>query len=228
MSWYLFFKAILWFELIVRQEYYSVSRLLEDTLWITIVSHVAYGAVTMWEHFQSNNERVESFNRTLNEMLRRKIQKDLTDLHLQLPACSMACWGVVHEPAGVSPNLLILSRKLEVPLDVVTERSPDTLPLKAEYALAVQKRMASAYDLARRHLNKVSVRQKRNNDKQLTGRPSLLVILFGYITFRGRRGETPNLTVFGKDPMLSDVVGAPYAEEPKDQAQGCFSNRVKP
>lgn len=117
---------------------------------------------------------------------------------------------------------------MEVPLDVVTERSPDTLPLKAEYALAVQKRMASAYDLARRHLNKVSVRQKRNNDKQLTGRPSLLVILFGYITFRGRRGETPNLTVFGKDPMLSDVVGAPYAEEPKDQAQGCFSNRVKP
>ena len=105
---------------------------------------------------------------------------------------------------GVSPNLLILSRKLEVPLDVVTERSPVALPLKAEYALAVQKRMASSYDLARRHLSKVSVRQKRNNDKQLTGRPSLLVILFGYITFGGRRRETPNLTVIGKD---LNVVG---------------------
>ena len=135
-------------------------------------------------------------------MLRRKIQKDLTDLDLQLPACMMAYRGAVHEPAGVSPNLLILGRKLEVPLDVVTERSPDALPLKADYALAVQERMASAYDLARRHLNKVAVRQKRKNDKQLTGRPSLLVILFGYITFRGRRGETPNLTVLGKEPYL--------------------------
>lgn len=201
IPWYLFFKAILWFELIVKQEYYSVSRLPGDTLWIIIVSHVMYGAITMWDHFQSNNERVESFKRTLSEMLRRKIQKDLTDLDLQLPACMMACRGGVHGPALVSPNLLILGRKLEVPLDVVTERSPDALALKGDYALAVQERMARAYDLARRHLKKVAVRQKRNNNKQLTGRPSLLVILFGYITFGGRRGETPNLTILRKEPV---------------------------
>ena len=201
ISWYLFCKAILWFELIVKQEYYSVSRLPEDTLWIIIVSHLTYVAITMWDHFQSNNERVESFKRILSEMLRRKIQNDLTDLDLLLPACMMAYRGGVHGPAVVSPNLLIQGRKLEVPLDVVTERSPDALPLKADYALAVQERMAGAYDLARRHLNKVAVRQKRNNDKQLTGRPSLLVILLGYITFGGRRGETPNLTILRKEPV---------------------------
>lgn len=134
-------------------------------------------------------------------MLRRKIQNDLTDLDLLPPACMMAYRGGVHGPAVVSPNLLILGRKLEVPLDVVTERSPDALPLKADYAIAVQERMASAYDLARRHLNKVAVRQKRNNDKQLTGRPSLLVILLRYITFGGRRGETPNLTILRKEPV---------------------------
>jgi len=99
------------------------------------------------------------------------------------------------------------------------------LPLNADYALAVQKRMASAYDLARRHLNKVAVRPKRNYDKQLTGRPSLLVILFGYITFGGR-GETwegPYLEI----SLLSDVVGAPNPEEPKDQGQGCFFKQIK-
>ena len=72
-------------------------------------------------------------------MLRRKIQKDLTDVDLQLPACMMAYRDAVHELAGVSPNLLILGRNLEVPLRVITERSPDALPLKADYALAVQK-----------------------------------------------------------------------------------------
>ena len=77
--------------------------------------------------------------------------------------------------------------------------------------------MASAYDLARRHLNKVAVRQKRNYDKQLIGRPSLLVILFGYITFGGRRGETPNLTVLGIWKYVGCGIGAPYPEEPKDQ-----------
>ena len=160
-------------------------------------------------------------------MLRRKIQNDLIDLDLQLPACMMACRGGVHGPAVVSPNLLILGRKLEVPLDVVTERSPDALALKGDYALAVQERMARAYDLARRHLNKVAVRQKRNNDKQLTGRPSLLVILLGYITFGGRRGKNtkldyPSEGTYLETSLLSDVVGASYPEEPKDQAQGCF------
>ena len=87
-------------------------------------------------------------------MLRRTIQKDLKDFDLQLPACMMAYRGAVHEPAGISPNLLILGRKLEVPLDVVTERSPDALPLKADYALAVQERMVSAYDLARLHYDR--------------------------------------------------------------------------
>ena len=67
IPWYLFFKAILWFKLIVKQEYYSVSRLPEDTVRIIIVSHLTYGAITMWDHFQSNNERVESFKRGLSE-----------------------------------------------------------------------------------------------------------------------------------------------------------------
>ena len=36
----------------------------------------------------------------------------------------------------------------------------------------------------------------------LPGDHLLLVILFGCVTFVGRRGETPNLTVLGKDPTL--------------------------
>ena len=72
-------------------------------------------------HPQSDGQ-VERFNRTLIEMLRGKIQQDQTDWDLQLPTCMMAYQGAVHESAGVSPNLMMLGRELEVPLDVITER----------------------------------------------------------------------------------------------------------
>ena len=56
-------------------------------------------------------------------------------------------------------------------MDSITEAPPDAPPLKTDYAQAVQKRLASAHDLARRHLNKAAIRQKRNYDKRLGGRP---------------------------------------------------------
>ena len=121
-------------------------------------------------HPQSDGQ-VERFNRTLVEMLRGRIKEDQKNWDLQLPACMMAYRGAVHESTGVTPNLLMLGRELEVPLDAITEALPDALSLKMDYAQAVQKRLASAPDLARRHLNKAAIRQKRNYDKRLAGRP---------------------------------------------------------
>ncbi|KAL9957276.1 hypothetical protein ACROYT_G038892 [Oculina patagonica] len=121
-------------------------------------------------HPQSDGQ-VERFNRTLVEMLRGKINEDQKDWDLQLPACMMAYRSAVHESTGVSPNLLMLGRELEVPLDAITEAPPDASPLKMDYAQAVQKRLASVHDLARRHLNKAAMHQKRNYDKRLAGRP---------------------------------------------------------
>ena len=97
-------------------------------------------------HPQSDGQ-VERFNRTLIEMLRGKIQQDQTDWDLQL-----------------------LGRDLKVPLDVITERQLDASSLRTDYAQVVQQRLASAHDLARRHLNKAAVRQKRNYDERLSGR----------------------------------------------------------
>ncbi|XP_068739463.1 uncharacterized protein [Montipora capricornis] len=92
-------------------------------------------------HPQSDGQ-VERFNRTLVEMLRGKIKEDQKDWDLQLPACMMAYRGAVHESTGVSSNLLMLGRELEVPLDAITEAPPDAPPLKTDYAQAVQKRLA--------------------------------------------------------------------------------------
>ena len=55
----------------------------------------------------------------------------------------MAYRSSVHESTGETLNMLMLGREIEVPLDVVTESSPDAPPLTSEYAVALQQRLES-------------------------------------------------------------------------------------
>ena len=75
-------------------------------------------------HPQSDGQ-VERYNRTLIEMLRGKIKDDQGDWDLQLPMCMMAYRSAVHESTGSTPNQLMLGREIEVPLDAITELTPD-------------------------------------------------------------------------------------------------------
>ena len=125
-------------------------------------------------HSKSDGQ-VERFNRTLVEMLRGKIKKDQKDWDLQLTACMMAYRG-------------------DVPLDAITRAPPDAAQLKMDYGPAVQKRLASAHDLAR-HLYNSAMRQKRNYERRLAGRPLilLLLILFGCTMFGEKRDKFQSL-----------------------------------
>ena len=83
----------------------------------------------------------------------------------------MAYRSSVHESTGETPNMLMLGREIEVPLDVVTESTSDMPPLSTEYALALQQRLADAHEVARRHLGRAAERQKRNYDKRVSSKP---------------------------------------------------------
>ena len=182
-------------------------------------------------HPQSDGQ-VERFNRTLVEMLRGKIKEDQKDWDLQLPACMMAYRSAVHESTGVSPNLLMLGREVEVPLDVMTETPPDAPPLKSDYAQAVQKRLASAHDLARRHLNKAAIRQKRNYDKRLAGRSFTVGDSVWLHLVRRKKGRNAKLDcpwqgTYLVISVLSDVV---YRIQKSKNAKPkvVHSDRLKP
>ena len=70
----------------------------------------------------------------------------------------------------------MLGRELEVPLDATP---PDAPSLKTDYAQAVQKTLASAHDLARRHLKKAAIRARSGTMiNGLLVDHLLLVILF--------------------------------------------------
>ena len=182
-------------------------------------------------HPQSDGQ-VQRFNRTVVEMLRGKIKEDQKDWDLQLPACMMAYRSAVHKSTDVSPNLSMLGREVEVPLDVMTETPPDATPLKTDYAQAVQKRLASAHDLARRHLNKAAIRQKWNYDKRLAGRSFTVGDSVWLHLVRRKKGRNAKLDCPWQGPylvisVLSDVV---YRIQKSKNAKPkvVHSDRLKP
>ena len=71
-------------------------------------------------------------------MLRGELAENQKDWNVQLQPCMMAYRSSVHESTGETPNLLMLGRQVEVPLDVVTESTSDTESLKTEYAQTLQ------------------------------------------------------------------------------------------
>ena len=102
------------------------------------------------------------------EMLRGRLQLDQEDWDLQLSACMMAYRSSVHESTGFTPNQPMLGREIEVPLDIMTESTPDRPTTSVEYVEALQKRLSSAFEDARLHLKESGVCQKQNYDKKLS------------------------------------------------------------
>lgn len=161
-------------------------------------------------HPQSDGQ-VERYNRTLIEMLRDKLRDSQEDWDLQLQPCMMAYRSSVHESTGETPNMLMLEREIEVPLDVMTEPTPDTPPLATEYALALQQRLAGAHEVARRHLGKAAERQKRNYDKRVSSKPFRVGDSVWLHNIRRKKGRNPKLDCPWEGPylvvsVLSDVT----------------------
>ena len=161
-------------------------------------------------HPQSDGQ-VERFNRTLVEMLRGKLQPDQKDWDLQLPSCMMAYRSSVHESTGFTPNHLMLGREVEIPLDVITELTPDEPTTSFEYVEALQKRLSSAFESAREHLKQAGVRQKRNYDKKMSWKPLKPGDSVWLHNIRRKKGRNPKLDNPWEGPFLvtaslSDVV----------------------
>ena len=76
----------------------------------------------------------------------------------------------VSDPTGKTPDVLMLGREIEVPLDVTNASTPDVEPPSTKYSLVLQQRLASAHQAARRPLAKAAERQKRNYDKRVSNK----------------------------------------------------------
>ena len=105
----------------------------------------------------------------------------------------------------------MLGREIEVPLDVMTESTPDQPTSLFEYVGALQKRLSSAFEDARLHLKESGVREKRNHDKKLSWKPLQPGDSVWLHNIRRRKGRNPKLDNPWEGPFLviaslSDVV----------------------
>jgi transposase InsO family protein len=111
---------------------------------------------------------VERFNLTLQQMLTAFCNKDKrTDWDLALPYVMMAYRSTPQESTGLSPNILMLGRKLRTPIDLQYPPPEDpTLEYKCqvEYVEWVRQIQREAHESARKHLHQAAERQKRNYD----------------------------------------------------------------
>ena len=87
-------------------------------------------------------------------------------------------------------------------------------------------------DLARRHLNKAAVRQKRNYDKRLSGRPFVIGDSVWLHNVRGEKGRNAKLDCSWEGPylvlsVLSDVVYR-IQKSRKAKPKVIRSDRLKP
>lgn len=62
---------------------------------------------------------VQGLNRTLQQMLSLFVNKHRTDWDDHLPYVMMAYHAVIHDSTKCSPNLLMLGRKKEFPIDII-------------------------------------------------------------------------------------------------------------
>ena len=124
----------------------------------------------------------------------------------------MAYGRFVHESTGEKPNMLILGKEIEVPLDVCTELTPYTPPVITEYALALQHSLDSIHEEARRHLGKATERQKRNYDKPVFSKPFQVGESIWLHNVRRRNFRNPKLDFPWEGPcfVVSVLSGVTY------------------
>jgi hypothetical protein len=115
---------------------------------------------------------VERMNRTIEAMLSMFVSPGQRDWDEYLPYVMMAYRSAVQDTTGYSPNLMMLGREVELPVDILIGRpSEEGGPSrKVDYVGEMEEKMESAHKVAREKIQRRSDHQKRNYDLRVHGR----------------------------------------------------------
>jgi hypothetical protein len=153
-------------------------------------------------HPQSDG-MVERFNRTLGTMITAYASDHQRDWDRYLPMLTMAYRSTPQESTGLSPNLLMLGREINLPVDVMLGQPPSNQEVdEQEYAAELRGRLEDAYAQARANLGQAAERQKQYYDVTTSGtryKPGDLVWI---LSKDRRKGVCPKLQKKWKGPAL--------------------------
>jgi transposase InsO family protein len=115
----------------------------------------------------SSDGLVERVNRTIQNMLRAFVNENRDDWDEAVPYLAMAYRATEQESTKCTPNMMMLGRELELPVDVQYTpmgNGSEEERCYVQYAEWLRLVMRCAHSLARKHLEKAAIRQKRNYD----------------------------------------------------------------
>ena len=118
-------------------------------------------------HPQSDGQ-VERFNRTLLDMLAKLCAENPETWDHHLPYVMCAYRATVHESTGCSPNLLMLGREINLPIDLLLGNTNEELPYNCsiQYVQWVREAMLENFELVRQKLKRSAEKQKQYYDKR--------------------------------------------------------------
>ena len=121
-------------------------------------------------HPQSDG-MVESFNRTLLNMLGIACNDLQETWDVQLPFLMMAYCTSVQESTGKTPFSLMFGREARLPVDIMFGRTPDQSKSVNEYASTLRDRLETSFECVRDKLKLVQLKQKYLYDRRVRGEP---------------------------------------------------------
>ena len=111
---------------------------------------------------------VERFNRTLENMLSLYVADNQKDWDQYLQLLMMAYRATPQGSSLCSPNLMMLGREVELPIDLVFGKPPDENNLsESGYVTILRQKLETAHEYARYQLQKSANRQKKNYDHRV-------------------------------------------------------------
>ena len=118
----------------------------------------------------SSNGMIERFNATLLDMISMYVNDNQRDWDENLALLTAAYRCCAHPSTGFSPNKLMLSREVNLPIDLVLGLPPKSVDDNTpnEYVQELQKTMSEVFQLSRQHLQGSGQRQKRDYDTRIT------------------------------------------------------------
>jgi len=116
---------------------------------------------------------IERFNRTLAEVLIKRVDLRQTDWDMHLPYAMLAYRTSVHSSTGFSPAEVLLGYKLKLPIDLLMPRPADEQLCYGEFTKFHQERLQDVRDKVRWNLVEVGRKMKTRFDQ--TARPEVLV-----------------------------------------------------
>ena len=149
------------------------------------------------------NGQIECFNKTLMRMIKVYINGEQREWDQHLGCLAGAYQGTVHESTGLTPNLIMLGRETQFPIEIIFGTyHHESYPTIGKYVAELRAKMQHAHDIAREHLGTSAKRNKDLYDVKLSMEQYNVGDLVWLETDIGQSKTAPKLRVPYEGPSM--------------------------